>query len=389
MLNFSITFNLQSDPKEKVDPSQLSHRQRQRIAKRVTKVEQKKAVGKADGKIIKGITSNAKLKNEKQKKNAPAKTVDSSEEEEDDEDISGGSDGENYNDSAENEISDIEEDDVKIQKLNDLSDDDENEDDYFGSKSETSDDDDDDDDDKDDDDSEEDDEEEEEKLLPIEKANKRLKLKAERDAKLADDEAKLSVKNQEVFEFPVDNDDDENAEQTLTLQDIQQRIKDVTLVLSDFKKYRQPERSRHDYIELMKKDLCLYYSYNSFLMEKLMDIFPLNELMEFLEASEVQRPLTIRTNSLKTRRRDLAAALINRGVNLDPLGKWTNIGLVVYNASVPLGATPEYLAGHYMIQGSKNKIYKHIFLIDLNIINIVYFRCIKYVTCYGINATRK
>jgi hypothetical protein len=45
-------------------------------------------------------------------------------------------------------------------------------------------------------------------------------------------------------------------------------------------------------------------------MERLMQLFPLSELLEFLEASEVQRPLTIRTNSLKTRRRDLAQVYV-------------------------------------------------------------------------------
>merc|ERR1712142_1450193 len=103
-----------------------------------------------------------------------------------------------------------------------------------------------------------------------------------------------------------------------------------------------------------KKDLCTYYSYNDFMMDHFLNIFRVAEIVEVLEANEVQRPVTIRTNSLKTRRRDLAQALINRGVNLDPVGKWSKVGLVVYSATVPLGATPEYLAGHYILQGASS-----------------------------------
>uniref|UniRef100_A0A8C9U8Z4 NOP2 nucleolar protein homolog (yeast) n=1 Tax=Scleropages formosus TaxID=113540 RepID=A0A8C9U8Z4_SCLFO len=140
----------------------------------------------------------------------------------------------------------------------------------------------------------------------------------------------------------------------LDLKSIYQRIKGNVEVLSDFNNRREEGKDRADYLSLLKEDLCTYYSYNTFLIEKLLEIFPLSELIDFLEANEIQRPITIRTNTLKTRRRDLAQALINRGVNLDPLGKWSKVGLVIFDSPVPIGATPEYLAGHYMLQGASS-----------------------------------
>lgn len=122
------------------------------------------------------------------------------------------------------------------------------------------------------------------------------------NSKLAKEEMDDMMSQQSVFSFPTEK---ELANIT-SLKDIQQRIQDVILVLKDFKRFREKNRSRSEYIELLRRDLCTYYSYNDFLMEKLMQLFSLDELSEFLEASEVQRPMTIRVNTLKTRRRDLA-----------------------------------------------------------------------------------
>ena len=147
---------------------------------------------------------------------------------------------------------------------------------------------------------------------------------------------------------------DRSTIDTVETQDIielKERISEKLFILQDFKK-RSKGMKRKEVLELLKKDLCVYYSYNGYLMSKLMQLFSPTELKEFLEASETQRPVTIRTNTLKTRRRDLAQALINRGVNLNPIGDWTKVGLVVYDSQVPIGATPEYLAGHYMLQGA-------------------------------------
>lgn len=222
---------------------------------------------------------------------------------------------------------------MKLENLNDISDDDSEEQDEFESADEE----------------ETEDEDKGDDLLPIEKQNIKLKKKQAKEQKLAEEEMQLNIANQEVFTFPKKSD-----EEVQSLQEVQQRIREVIAVLTDFNKLRDKSHSRSEYLDILKKDLCTYYSYNEFLMEKFMQLFPLSELLEFLEASEVQRPLTIRTNSLKARRRDLAQALINRGVNLDPIGKWSKVGLVVYSSQVPIGATPEYLAGHYIIQGASS-----------------------------------
>lgn len=159
--------------------------------------------------------------------------------------------------------------------------------------------------------------------------------------------------NIDVFELP-SLEDIENEVQDL--QNINQRIQEVVRVLCNFKKMRQPERRRKEYTAVLLRDLMTYYGYGEFLMDKFMQLFPVSELIEFLEACEVRRPVTIRTNTLKTRRRDLAQALIGRGVNLDPIGSWSKVGLVVYDSSVPIGATPEYLAGHYILQGASSML---------------------------------
>ncbi|KAH9484234.1 rRNA (cytosine-C5-)-methyltransferase nop2 [Psilocybe cubensis] len=135
---------------------------------------------------------------------------------------------------------------------------------------------------------------------------------------------------------------------------VQRRMRECVRVLAKFSKRAEKGRARSEYIDQLVADIASYYGYNEFLAEKLFLLFPVNEAIEFFEANEVPRPVTIRTNTLKTRRRDLAQGLVNRGVNLEPIGKWTNVGLQVFESNVPIGATPEYLAGHYMLQAASS-----------------------------------
>lgn len=99
------------------------------------------------------------------------------------------------------------------------------------------------------------------------------------------------------------------------------------------------------------QELCWKHDYNKFMMSMLMKLFPNEELKKYLEASDIDRPVTLRTNTLKTRRKELAQELINLGVNVDPV-EWSKVGLIVYDSPVPIGATATYLAGHYMLQGA-------------------------------------
>jgi ribosomal RNA methyltransferase Nop2 len=94
------------------------------------------------------------------------------------------------------------------------------------------------------------------------------------------------------------------------------------------------------------------HGYAPELYEYFKEMFSADELKEFIEANEQQRPVTIRVNTLKTRRKLLAQQLSQRGVSVEPVGEWSKVGLTVTDSQVPVGATPEYLAGHYMVQSA-------------------------------------
>ena len=138
------------------------------------------------------------------------------------------------------------------------------------------------------------------------------------------------------------------------LQLLRSRITDTVRILDDFSKLAELGRSRAEYTAQFIKDVCLYYGYSAYLAEKLFNLFTPKEAFAFFEANESPRPVVIRTNTLRTHRRELAQSLINRGVTLEPVGKWSKVGLQVFESQVPLGATPEYLAGQYIIMAASS-----------------------------------
>lgn len=178
-------------------------------------------------------------------------------------------------------------------------------------------------------------------------------MKREREAREAAEEMQRDASKELGDVLGTSDDDAEEPDASmLDVTTLKTRIQNIMMILSNFSGLRDAKISRSQYIDKLLKYLAAYYGYSEYLIEKIFYLFPHGELVEFLEASDVARPMTIRTNTLKTKRRDLAQALISRGVNVDPMDAWSKVGLQVFDSPVPIGATPEYLAGHYMLQAA-------------------------------------
>jgi 25S rRNA (cytosine2870-C5)-methyltransferase len=207
----------------------------------------------------------------------------------------------------------------------------------------------------------------EEKLTAanIEGLSRRLDTKKAREAaeaQLEQEEEALQTniagERPKILEDDLSEDEDGRTKTNLhlapDLQVLRSRITDTIRVLDDFAQLAEPGRARAEYTAQLLRDICAYYGYSSFLAEKLLDLFPPRDAFAFFEANESPRPVVLRANTLKTHRRELAQALIGRGVTLEPVGKWSKVGLQIFESPVPLGATPEYLAGHYMLQAASS-----------------------------------
>jgi len=151
------------------------------------------------------------------------------------------------------------------------------------------------------------------------------------------------------------------------VQAMLQRIKDIVAILANFAEKREEGRSRASYLSELKDNIKKFYGYSDWLVDRLFQYFrpaevcspfplfaPLSlRLLNLLKRAKLLDPVPCARTRLRQGdevcclcaadfelmrfRLDLAQILINRGVNIDPLGKWTKVGLVVYNSEVPVG----------------------------------------------------
>mmetsp|Transcript_10461 Transcript_10461/g.15936 ORF Transcript_10461/g.15936 Transcript_10461/m.15936 type:complete len:548 (+) Transcript_10461:75-1718(+) len=149
------------------------------------------------------------------------------------------------------------------------------------------------------------------------------------------------------------DEDNEREEETMVLNpvSVRQRIDSALEILGDFSNRPDKSVSRKDILEGLSRDLSEYYGYIPDLVDVLLDIFSPAECVEYMDASDRPRPLVIRANTLKVTRKDLMEALSKRGVNLEAI-EWSKVAIKVTDSTVPIGATPEYLAGYYMLQAA-------------------------------------
>ena len=158
-------------------------------------------------------------------------------------------------------------------------------------------------------------------MLAVERRTARLERKQAAVRKEArEEELEAAVQEYEPFVLP--SAEALEAEQHAPdLPAVRRRIQDVARVLANFKQLRQPGSTRGDYMERLMADLEHYYgceppprraarlrrltrwarSYNAFFLEYILNTFSVAEALELLEANEVQRPVTLRTNTLKAR----------------------------------------------------------------------------------------
>jgi len=94
----------------------------------------------------------------------------------------------------------------------------------------------------------------------------------------------------------------EASKLNINMSEVNLKIQNLVDTISNITKVPRKEKnnvSRDTLIKELKHLLMIYYDYNSEMIELIMNLFPPNEAVEFLEANNTERIMSIRTNTLK------------------------------------------------------------------------------------------
>eukprot|EP00536_Pseudo-nitzschia_multiseries_P003666 jgi/Psemu1/318223/estExt_fgenesh1_pm.C_570026 len=189
--------------------------------------------------------------------------------------------------------------------------------------------------------------------MEVERQSRLLDARRAEEEEEAEEEYRHTIAtNTSIYHLPTKEELEKDIDRVVPPSELKSHVDSILEVLADFKKRREPGRSRQEYVDQLGLFIAELYGYLPELIEYFLTMFSPSECLEFVDYSDKVRPMVIRTNTLKTRRKDLALALMKRGVSLDPLASWSKVGLKIMESPVPVGATPEYLSGHYMLQSA-------------------------------------
>jgi NOL1/NOP2/sun family putative RNA methylase len=111
-----------------------------------------------------------------------------------------------------------------------------------------------------------------------------------------------------------------------------------------------PIQAEHDVFELGKK---LGYLPN--MIERYLEMLGEKGTEELISFNETTLPQTIRLNTLRSSYENTETVLVSKGIELRKDPQFHESRTIV-QTPYPIGATPEYLNGYYMLQG-KNSLY--------------------------------
>lgn len=189
--------------------------------------------------------------------------------------------------------------------------------------------------------------------MEVERQSRLLDAEMQVEEEEGEEEFRETVaKHTAIYHLPTLEELEGDHDRVVPPSELKSHIESILGVLAEFKERREEGRARTEYIERLAGFMAELFGYLPELMSYFLTMFSPAEALEFVDYSDKPRPMVVRTNTLKTRRKDLALALMKRGVSLDPLANWSKVGLKIVESPVPVGATPEYLSGHYMLQSA-------------------------------------